>query len=438
MPRVLIISYYFPPAGGPGVQRVMSMVRYLPEYGWDPVVLTVKDGTFVNRDEGSLDDVPSTVPVYRTRSYEPHGWYNRLRGKPVGEALPLGHVGSDEPSWVSSLANVVRANVFVPDARIGWIPSATRAAVRIAKSERIDAILTSSPPQSVQIVGRRAARRSGLPWVGDYRDPWTKIYYNAELRRARFIRRLDERLEQACVRSADEVIAVNDMVRDSLGLSPERATVITNGYDADEFAGQVFPIEDSFTLVYVGNLISSLGPTATLFRVLGEMVRDPQFAGDLRLVFVGRIHERAREELRERGLAERTEFAGFVPHVDAIGWLRRATVPLFIGPGDILGTKVFEYIATGRPLLALAPPCGDVDSLLSSCGLDPAVDHGDAEGIRRRVAHLYDQWKSGSLPVRESGSGVEHLTRQRRTREVADVLNRALIRRTAESAGGRP
>jgi len=430
MPRVLIISYYFPPAGGPAVQRVLGMVRHLPSFGWDPVVLTVRDGTFMNRDEAALADIPSNVPVYRARSVEPFALYNRLRGRPGEESLPLGHTGASTPGVVGRLAAYVRANLFIPDARIGWLPFATALGRRVIKSENIDAILTSSPPQTTQLIGRRLAKRTGLPWIADFRDPWTRIYYNTELPRTGVAQRIDERFERKCIERADRVVVVNEYVRDSLELDGKHADIITNGFEESEFRGDVEPITDRFTLVYVGNLIASLGETETLFRVLGEMARDTEFRRALRLQFVGRLHDRGLAELATYGLRDCAEITGFVPHTEAVQRLRRATVALFIGPGDILGTKIFEYIATGRPLLPLASPNGDVDRLLSSCGRERTVAHNDAAGIRERVRTLYEQWRSDTLPTRAPMDGVAHLTRRALTGRLAEVLD-AAIGRTA-------
>ncbi len=432
MPRVLIVSYYFPPAGGPAVQRVLGMVRHLPTFGWDPVVLTVCDGTFMNRDEAALADIPSDVPVYHARSIEPFALYNRLRGRPADEALPLGHTGTTTPGIVGRLAAYARANLFIPDARIGWLPFATSLGRRVIASEHIDAILTSSPPQTTHLIGRRLAKKTGIPWIADFRDPWTQIYYNAELPRTRLARRLDERLERRCIEQANRVVVVNDYVRDSLSLGDKHVDIITNGFEESDFSDDVEPISDRFALVYVGNLIASLGETETLFRVLGEMARDPSFREALRLQFVGRVHDRAREELAKHGLLDCAEFSGFVPHAEAVRQLRRATVALFIGPGDILGTKIFEYIATGRPLLPLASPDGDVDRLLASCGRERTVAHNDAAGIRERLGTLYEQWRTDALPTRAPMDGVTHLTRRALTGRLAEVLDAAVGRTDSE------
>jgi len=425
MSRVLIISYYFPPAGGPGVQRVLGFVRHLPAFGWEPVVLTVEGGTFFNRDEEALSSVPASVPVYRTKTLEPFALYNRLRGRAADEALPVGHVGQGTWGLGGRLARFVRANVFIPDARVGWLPFAVRAAKRIIREREIDVILTSSPPQTVHLIGLRVARTTGLPWVADFRDPWTRIYYNAELPRTGAARRMDYRLEQRCVRGATRLVVINEMVRDSLGPRAANATILSNGFEGDDFLGEVPPVRDRFMLAYVGNLIQ-MQDTATFFRVLGELAREnPEFGDALSLVFVGNVHQGTREELKRNGLIERTTFAGFRPHREAIRLLRTATVPFFIGLGDLVSAKIFEYLATGRPLLALAPVGGEVDRLLHEVGLPGVVAHADKEGIRQRLECLFAAWKAGVLPARPPMSGVEHLTRAAQAKAMAKVLGEA-------------
>ena len=431
MPRVLIISYYFPPAGGAGVQRVLSFVRHLPAYGWEPLVLTVEGGSFFNRDEVSLARVPPDVPVYRARTLEPFALYNRLRGRPAEEPLPVGYVGKDATSGVlGRLAAFVRANLFIPDARVGWLPFAVRAAKHLIRRRAVDAILTSSPPQTVQLIGLCAARATGVPWVADFRDPWTRIFYNADLPRTRAARKLDERLERACVKRANRLVVINEMVRDSLGPFAEGATILPNGFEGEDFAGEVPVVSDRFTLVYMGNLIP-VHETATLFHVLGETVRENRdFREALSLVFVGNVHDGARQELEGNGLIDRTTFTGFLPHDEALRLLRSATIPLFIGAGDLVSAKIYEYLATGRPLLALAPPGGEVDRLLHEVGVPGAVDHGDAEGVRTRLHALFSQWKAGTLPVRPPVVAVERYTREAQAGVMARVLDEAVAGRS--------
>lgn len=424
MPRVLIISYYFPPAGGPGVQRIMGLVRHLPAFGWDPVVLTVEGGTFFNRDEESLARVPASVPVYRARAFEPFALYNRVRGKPADEALPIGTVGQGGGALSARLSHWVRANLFIPDARIGWIPSAVAAGKRIVKEERIDAILTSSPPQTVHLIGRRVARRTGLPWIADFRDPWTQIYYNAELPRCGAVRRLDLRLEQGVVRSASELVMINEMVRDSLGPAAARGNIIPNGYEEEDFAGELAPTTERFELVYSGNIIPLHAPGPFLEALASLRAEDREFCAAAKLVFVGTVHPAVREQIERVGLAGATEFTGFVSHAEAVRRLRRATIALFIGPANLLTSKIFEYLAAGRPILALAPPGGDVDRLIQSVGREPVVPADDVAAVRAELERLFALWKQDSLPVRRPMEGVEHLSRRSQTGQIARLLRR--------------
>ena len=433
MRRVLIVSYYFPPAGGPGVQRVMGVVRHLRTYGWEPVVLTVDGGTFFNRDEGALSLVPPGVEVYRTRTVEPFALYNRLRGRAGDEPLPVGHVGQGT-GILSRCASFVRANVFIPDGRIGWVPFGLRAATRIVKERNIDVVLTSGPPHSTHLIGRGLARSSGVPWVADFRDPWTQVFYNAYVKRTSLARWVDRWLEQQVVRQASALIAIDEDTLRSLGPGADGGQIVSNGFEEDDFQDEVEPVADRFELVYIGNLIAH-HHTATLFRVIREVVDARQgSAGELRLVLVGNVHPGARQELEALGLTDHTEFTGFVTHPEAVRRLRSATVCLFIGAGDVLSAKIFEYAATGRPMLTLAPLGGPVDRFMVERNLPRPVDHTDADGIRAQLEGLVRAWRDDALPTRPPMSGVSDLTRSALSGRIAGVLEDAL--RRAEATAG--
>ena len=423
MRRVLFITYYFPPAGGPGVQRVMSFARHLPSFGWEPTILTVDGGLYPDRDEESLRNVPPDLIVRRARTWEPFALYNRMRGHPTTESLPIGHAGQRGGGIMSRVARLVRANLFLPDARIGWYPAAVREGVRIAREVGVDAILTSSPPHSVHLIGRAVARRTGVPWIADFRDPWTEVFYNRDLPRVNLARSIDKRMEQSCVQSASAISTINPMVRDTLGPTAKHAHIIPNGYEEEDFTGDVPVVDGRFQLAYVGTM-SGIHESGPLFRVLGAMVRENAgFGDDLSLVFAGNIHEPARREIAEAGIEPNTTYAGFIPHADAVRLLRSATCPLFIGPRGLLTSKIFEYLATGRPLLALAEPGGEVDILMPRAGERPTVDPADETAIRERVEELYTAWKAGTLESRPPMQGVEGFSRRGRVGQLAVALD---------------
>ena len=425
MKKVLLITYYFPPAGGPGVQRIMSWVRHFPSCGWEPVVLTVEGGSYPNRDEASVAQIPPDLKVFRAPTWEPFALYNRLRGRPADDTVPVGYVAKEEASgFLAYCAKFIRANVFIPDARVGWVRPAVRVAKEVISTEKPDVILTSGPPHSVHLIGRKLARNTGIPWVADFRDPWTQIYYNEQLPRTGLARRIDFRLEQSCVQEATRVVTIDRVFRDTFGPHAAEADLVSNGFEENDFRGDIPPVSDRFEMVFTGNL-SELHPTGPFIQALHEAVQqNSALAADCSLVFVGNVAPRTRAELQKAGLEQYVKYTGFLPHADAVKAIRRATIPLFIGQEGVASAKIFEYLATGRPVLALAPVGGQVDQLLTNAGLDRCVDPADVHGIRNRILQLHRTWKNDKLAARPPMAGVEQFTRRNLAGRMAEVLEK--------------
>jgi len=423
MRTVLFITYYFPPAGGPGVQRVMGFVRHLPEYGWQPVILTVDGGTFPNRDEEALADVPPEVPVYRTRTVEPFALFNRLRGKSADEEIPFWYTGKQErQSLLMRVSRWVRANLFIPDGRVGWLPFAGRAVGDIVRIHGPSALLTTSPPNSVHLIGKRASRFTGLPWVADLRDPWTQVLYNRDLPRTMPARWLDRRLEQSALSSAAAITCTTETLRDTLGDAGRNAVIVPNGYEERDFVSEVEPISSRFQLTFVGNLSDNID-VAPFLTVVRDMARDDEdFAASFRLQLVGSVSPATMLHVERLGLGSLVETPGFVPHADAVHAMRSSTCLLFAAAHDELHAKLFEYLAAGRPMLALGNPGGNTDALLRESARQPIVPSSDTSAIRARLAELFHQWQRGALPAWPPAAGTAY-SRRALAGRLADVLN---------------
>ncbi|MBD3223796.1 MAG: glycosyltransferase, partial [Caldithrix sp.] len=253
MKNVLIISYYWPPAGGPGVQRVLKFARYLPEQGWRPIILTVSRGAFPAIDNSLTTEVPDDCVVYRTANPEPDQWYNRLTGARKDTALPVGVLAKDKQGWKQRLAFWLRLNLFIPDAKLGWKPFAVHAARKIIKNHRPSVIFSSSPPPTVHLIARKLSKRYHIPWIADFRDPWTNIHYYQN-RRSRLSQWIDRRLEQKVVRDSTKAITVSPpFARLIAGNQADSMHIIPNGFDASDFDDEA-PQASAFRLVYVGGL----------------------------------------------------------------------------------------------------------------------------------------------------------------------------------------
>jgi glycosyltransferase involved in cell wall biosynthesis len=426
--RLLVVTYYFPPSGGAGVQRVLKWVKYLRDFGVEPVVLTVEAGAYPSLDPALARDVPPGIRVHRTPSLDPFGAYARLTGRSRQDAVAkaTGRI-SDEEAWAERAARWLRANLFVPDARVGWVPFAIREGLRMLRGERFDAVLTSGPPHSTHLTGYALHRRTGVPWIADFRDPWTAIHYNQKLPRTRLARGLDRTLERAVLRRASAVIAASPSMRDLLmaeaGRPANAAHVLYNGFDPEDFEGEAPPRGEAFVLGYVGTLYGQ--PAAlwdALARVRGEGL-------DVRVRIVGSVPPETPEVIGAYGLGDAVAIGPYVPHDEAVGEMRRAAMLLltlepWLQAEAIVPGKVFEYLAAGRPILGIGPLGSDVAALVGEAGAGRMFAPDDRDGIAAHLREAYHAWEEGR-PL--GGAPSEHVARFDRRLQagaLADLVRR--------------
>jgi glycosyltransferase involved in cell wall biosynthesis len=430
MRRLLVVSYYFPPSGGAGVQRVLKWVKYLRDFGVEPVVLAVEAGAYPKTDPTLAQDVPKGVAVHRTRSLDPFGAYARLTGRTRQQAVAetSGHVGADA-SGAERFAQWVRANVFVPDARVGWVPFAVQRGLRLLRREPFDAVLTSGPPHSVHLTGWALHARTGIPWVADFRDPWTDINYYDELPRTAAAHAADRWLERGVLERATRVVTVSPGWRGLLLSKVDRApgdfAVIHNGYDVEDFGPGQEPPEDRFTLVYVGSLYGSRNPDV-LWRSLAALRARGEIP-HLRLRLVGRIGADVLTALEGYGLDAITEHVPYVPHDEAVREMQRATL-LFLTiesyrqeRGNLTG-KIYEYLAAGRPVLALGPVAGDAADLLENTGAGQMLDRADAGGVAEYLQVSYAAWECGEMQQGASSEAAAPYSRRVQAGKLAALI----------------
>jgi glycosyltransferase involved in cell wall biosynthesis len=429
--RVLVVAYYFPPAGGPGVQRVLKAVKYLGRSGWAPSVLTVADGAFAQRDPALEADVPAGVAVVRTRALDPFGLYGRLTGKKGGEAVPVGSVGG-RGGAAERLARWARANLFLPDARVGWVPFATSAALRMHRAHPFDAVLTSGPPHSVHLVGRALARRTGVPWVADFRDPWTGINFYDDLPMTAAARRLDRRLEASVLREAGRLTTVSPTWAAALARKAGRpaagVTVVHNGFDAADFLGldEARPPEKTFVLAHVGSLYGSRNPAA-LWAALARLKAEGRL-GRFRLRLVGAVDAAVRGAADRAGVGDLLDVTGYVGHPEAVRAMREATALLLVVEGfglegGMITGKAYEYLGAGRPVVGLGPADGDAAGLLAETGAGTMLPRDAADALAAHLGGLIARWERGEPLGGASPEAAARYTREAQTAALARVLD---------------
>jgi len=442
--RVLYITYYFPPSGGSGVQRGLKMVKYLPDAGWKPVVLTLKpeDASYPDLDPAMLEDVPSGIRVERTSSWDPYAAYARLMGKDKKDAVGVGFLGADHASVKEKFARWVRANLFLPDARVGWVRHAVRAGKVLSESPGFDAIVSTGPPHSAHLIGQKLARLTGKPWIADLRDAWPDPAYQHMLPASSWALKRDTRLRQRALGSSHARIAVTkDLAFHMEGALKAPFEVIRNGFDPEDIArvkekprsawssmekagSQV----DDFLVVHTGNLSPARDPEPlwTALRQASKTNAWPR----LRLVFVGKvdpgIHEKALSIL-----GHRVTHVPYVPHDEAIAWMLVASVLLLpinrvMGSAGIVTGKIYEYLASGRPILALGEPGGEADNLLTEAGAGSLLDYEDAEAVEQAIGQAYAAWERGEAVSGASPERLASYSRKSQAAALASLLDRVV------------
>ena len=399
--RLLVITYYWPPSGGAGVQRCLKFVKHLGHFGVEATVITVDpaQATYPVLDASLLSEVPARVRVIHTPTTEPFESYKKLTGR----AVPYGGFANEgKPGLLQKALRFVRGNLFIPDPRRGWNRHALAAVEKLlAAGEQFDAVLTSSPPHSTQLIGLELKKRHGLRWLADLRDPWTDIYYYNDLHHTPLAAWLDARYERQVLTQADAVLVTSPETKRLFlaklpALPAAKFHVLPNGYDESDFHQPSQPPRDCLRITHTGT-ITELYHIGHLPRAVAACAAaHPDVP--LRLRFVGQVSAELRGQIARAELLPITEFLDFVPHDKSVEYLLNSSALLMAIPDvprnfGILPGKVFEYLAANKPILCVGPTGSDADNLLQECGAGQAFPYQDTALMRETLETLVAQWR---------------------------------------------
>jgi glycosyltransferase involved in cell wall biosynthesis len=421
MPKVLIVTYYWPPGSGAGVQRWLKFSKYLPSFGWEPVILTVdpESASYPAIDNTLENDIPEGVRVYKTKATD----YFRFYKKDKSKIPSAGFANSDDSGLKAKVLRFIRGNFFIPDPRKGWNKYAFRKACEIIESEKIDHVITTSPPHSTQLIGLRLKKKyPGIKWVADLRDPWTDIYYYSMFYHTSPAKYIDSKLEKKVLSGADKIITVGRSLKELFSGKAEglsgKIEVITNGYDEDDFSGMGNINKGIFTISYIGTLSEAYPLKGFLYSVASLR----QNGKRVKLRFVGSVSPGRKNLILSNSVTEDVEFIDYVDHSTAIKYMKESSALLLIIPEhlsskSILTGKLFEYIATGNPVICLGPPDGDAAETLTSSATGKTFNYNDISAITEFLGFLEDGGFSvGKAPVKD-------FSRRSLTRDLVMLLN---------------
>lgn len=434
MKRVLIITYYWPPSGGSGVQRWLKMSKYLPELGWQPVIYTAEDAEYPVEDPSLEKDVCPEAEVLKRPIVEPYNFYKKFLGIKKEQKVKAGFIDETgkQKGWKERLSVWIRGNLFIPDARCWWIKPSFRFLKTYLKAHPVDAIVSTGPPHSMHLIAMKLKEAWGIPWIADFRDPWTGIDYYDDLHLTRWADRKHHRLEHKVLTTADKVVSVGwDMAKALERLGAVQPAVIPNGYDWDQAStADTSSLSDSFTITHIG-IIGANRNKHQLWQALSELTQENEgLHKALKVKLIGQLDQSVLRSINESGLQDHVEVIPYLPHDQVFQAQQSSQVLLLLinntpNSKGILTGKLFEYLASGRPILCIGPEDGDAARILEENGAGTTVNFENKGKMKEVIEDLFQRYLKNDLP----NIHIEawRYSRRNLAGEYAELLNKTTL-----------
>ncbi|MDO9154698.1 MAG: glycosyltransferase [Paludibacter sp.] len=428
MKKVLIITYYWTPSGGAGVQRWLKFAKYLPQFGWEPIIYTPENPEFPSIDTSFEKDLPENIEIIKTPIWEPYNVYRNLTGK-KNEAINAGFISENKKqNWKDKLSIWIRGNFLIPDPRRFWIKPSVQYLSNYIKDNQVDAIITTGPPHSMHLIGYEIKKKfPNIKWVADFRDPWTNIDFYKDLHLTFIADKIHHQLEKKIIKSADSILVVSNGMKEEYELlQPKHIQVISNGYDASDAPNETISLDTKFSLSHIGTLNAARNPKV-IWKALSEICKENDaFKDDLQIQLVGKVDFSVLESIKEYGLEQNLLKIDYLTHKEAIRKQQSSQGLLLLinnsaNAKGILTGKFFEYLASKRPVLAVGPTDGDVAKVLKETKAGEIVDFEDTESAKNIILNYYEHYCSKTLFVETSS--VEQYSRKSLTAELSKLLN---------------
>ena len=419
--KVLIITYYWPPAGGSGVQRWLKFVKYFRDFNIEPVVYTVENPKYPILDESLKKEIPNGIEVLKQPIFEPNNilsFFGKKKTESAGFLNP-------NPSFLGKILQYIRANYFIPDARKFWIKPSVKFLKKYISKNKVDAIITTGPPHSMHLIGLKLKQQLDVKWIADFRDPWTEIDYFHQLPLSKKAINKHHFLEQEVLLNADKVLVVGNTMNKNYAKFSNNVVTITNGFDGEILADKT-KLDTKFTITHIGLMNADRNPKM-LWEVVTEIISENEdFAKDFKLKLIGKVDASVLEEISTNKLEDNVELVAYVSHNEVIEYQKKSQVLLLLlnnvpsAKGIITG-KIFEYLMVNRPILAIAPKDGDLAEILNTTNAGNVVDFEDRVTFKNIILELYSKYKQGNLSV--NSKNIEQFHRKELTKKVAEILN---------------
>lgn len=426
--RVLIITYYWPPSGGAGVQRWLKFVKYLREFGWEPIIFKPIKAEYPELDHSLLKDIPEGVEIVESDIWEPYHLYKAFTGRKKDEKVQAGFLNeSKKPGKLEKIAVWLRGNIFIPDARKFWIKPGIKSLNKWLSKNSVDTIVSTGPPHSAHLIALKIKQQHQIPWLADFRDPWTQIDFYDKLMLSKRADRKHKELEKLVLTSADSITTVSKHC--ALGLNEiidKKINVITNGFDSSDFQNLALFKYDSFSITHLGSMNPDRNPFV-LWKALAELTKENQeFRNELKIRFIGKTDLSVFEALDKNGLSEHIDNYKYLPHDQAINKASESAILLLAlnNTPNVMGIapgKLYEYLALKRPILNVGPTSGDAAAIIDDANAGKTIEFNDLNAAKMNILDLYQDYKEKRLSI--EGNSIEKYSRKALTGQISGLLN---------------
>ncbi len=431
--KVLIVTYYWPPAGGPGVQRWLKFAKYLPEFDFEPVIYTPENPSYPLVDETLVQEVPEHLKIVKTKIWEPYQIaekFSKSNKKFKGGQFDVGK----HQSLMSKLSIFIRGNFFIPDARKFWVRPSIEFLTTYLVENKIEIIVTTGPPHSLHLIGLGLKKElPNLKWIADFRDPWTEISYYQHLKLTSASDKKHRALEKSVFAEADLTLATSYTDAENFRKQGANAFCVTNGFDVSERSISVEKknadrkdFKRQFTLSYVG-VLEQLRNPENLWKALDNLCKKhPDFAEDFELKFVGRVDEKILTGIENSSLRNNVSNLGYLAHDASLKAMETSDLLLITNfPGEssrgIIPGKLFEYLATGKKIISFGPRAADVETILNKTQAGQHFDYTEEVEIQNFIYSLYEDWKAGKSI--QNRADITEFSRKELTKQLSGLIN---------------
>lgn len=422
--KVLIITYYWPPAGGPGVQRWLKFVKYLPEYNIEPIVFIPENPNYALTDDSLVSEIPKDITILKGPIKEPYK-LARFFSKKKSNTISKGIISeNNKQGFVEKLLLFIRGNFFIPDARKNWVAPSVKLLSEYISKENIKTIITTGPPHSVHLIGNELKDSFNIKWIADFRDPWTTIGYHKQLKLTNRSKKKHKKLEHQVLNSADQILVTSSVTKDEfLKITSKPIAIITNGYDYEPI--NAVKMDSKFSVAHVGSLLSQRNPEV-LWKVLSDLSQnDMGFSKDLQLVFAGFVSETVMTSIKNNNLSDYIDKVGYVSHNESIAIQKKSQVLLLIEIDSddtkcIIPGKLFEYMVSNRPILAFGPNGSDVEKIVKETNTGDYFYYNDYEALKKTIMIHYKAYKAKAL--QSHAVGLQKYSRKKLTEALSKLV----------------